>query len=240
MKLRCVIIDDEPGAQYVLENYIGELNYAEVSAKFFNAIEAYHFLKNNPVDVLLVDINMPQVDGFGLLDMVGDKISPAIIFTTAYSDHALKGFEYGAIDYLHKPIRFERFVIAMEKAQRWCNARQPEETTEHIEVKVNGQNRLLKISDILYVESFRNYIHIHLPDKPVMVLMTMTEIENKLPKSSFVRIHKSYLVNAAKISNAEAGKVDVAGASLPIGKTYKKYLEAFLRTAPPTSPRGRL
>jgi DNA-binding LytR/AlgR family response regulator len=229
MKLRCVIIDDEPGAQYVLEKYIADLGYAVLASTCSNAIEAYHFIKNNPADVLLVDINMPQVDGFGLLDMVGDKDRPAIIFTTAYSDHALKGFEYGAIDYLHKPIRFERFVIAMEKAQRWCSTRQPEETAEHIEIKVNGQSRQLKISDILYIESFRNYIHIHLPGKPVLVLMTMTEIENKLPKSRFVRIHKSYLVNAAKISNAEAGKVDIAGTLLPVGKTYKKYLEAFLR-----------
>lgn len=232
MKLRCVIIDDEPGAQYVLENYIGQLNGLELAGTYSNAVDAYHFIKANAVDVLLVDINMPQVDGFGLLDMLKDKEKPAIIFTTAYSDHALKGFEYGAIDYLQKPIRFERFVIAMEKARKWRAIPKPaEEPAEYLEVKADGRTRPLKISDILYIESFRNYIHIHLPGKPVMVLMTMTEIENRLPKSSFVRIHKSYLVNAAGIHEAAADKVIIAGASLPVGKTYKKYLEAFLKAA---------
>src|ERR1044071_1331526 len=185
MKLRCIIVDDEPGAQYVLENYIGQLGYATLAGKFYNAIDAYHFMRNHEVDVLLVDINMPQIDGFGLLDMVAHR--PAIIFTTAYSEHALKSFDYGAIDYLLKPIRFERFVKAMEKVQKWHGL---EDVTgddpETIEVKSDGRVRSIKVADIYYIESLRNYLKIYLADRSILVLMTMNELESKLPRSLFI------------------------------------------------------
>jgi len=153
---------------------------------------------------------------------------PAVIFTTAYSDHALKGFDYGAIDYLHKPIRFERFIKAMEKAEKWCSV-QPAPVAAYLELKTDGRNIALKIADICYVESLGNYIKVHMPDTAVMVLMTMNEIENRLPGHLFVRLHKSYIVNAAKISRRGAEQVTVNGMVLPVGKTYKKYFSEFLK-----------
>ena len=154
---------------------------------------------------------------------------PVIIFTTAYSDYALKGFEYNAVDYLHKPIRFERFVKAIEKAGKWHTVRQGSTTTvEYLDIKIDGATRHIRISDIAYVESLGNYIKIHAAGSAPMVLMTMSDMEAKLT-DQFVRIHKSYLVNAANIQKVKADEVQVAGASLPIGKTYKKYFTEFIK-----------
>ncbi len=228
MKLNCIIVDDEPGSHIVLETYLEKFGSATLLGKFFNAIDAFRFIKHNKVDIVLLDINMPEVDGFGLLDMIEHK--PAVIFTTAYSDYALKGFEYGAIDYLHKPIRFERFVKAMEKAQKWCGIGQEEKNiADEIQLKVDGFTRSIKTSDIMYVESFRNYIKVNTDDKALLVLMTMNEIETKLSGKIFIRIHKSYLVNMSRVTKVVNGKVFINNYFLPIGKTYKKYFEQFIK-----------
>lgn len=227
MKLSCIIVDDEPGSHIVLESYIEKFGTVALIGKFFNAIEAFQFIRQHKVDIILLDINMPEINGFGLLDMIEHK--PVVIFTTAYSDYALKGFEYGAIDYLHKPIRFERFVKAMEKAQKWCSIKQDEIVAEDMDLKVDGYTRSVKTADISYIESFRNYIKIHIDNKAVLVLMTMNEIEAKLSGKVFIRIHKSYLVNMSKVTKVINGKVFVNNSLLPIGKTYKKYFEEFIR-----------
>lgn len=227
MKLNAIIVDDEHGAQLVLENYIGKLNDVILTGKFNNAVEAFHFLKHNKVDVVLLDINMPEINGFALLDMLTHK--PTVIFTTAYSDYALKGFEYNAVDYLHKPIRFERFVVAMEKARKWCSITGAENEKTTIELKIDGHVSSMPTADICYIESLGNYIKIHTRNKPVVVLMTMNEIEKKLPGSVFVRIHKSYIVNAQALVKVVNEQVQILDAYLPIGKTYKKYFSEYLK-----------
>ena len=226
MKLSCIIVDDEPGAVLIMENYIAKLDFLELTGKFFNALEAFHFMRNNRVDILLLDINMPEVNGFGLLDMVIDK--PATIFTTAYSEHAVKAFDYNAIDYLRKPIRFERFVTAVEKARILCS-KEDTRRSETIELRIDNESTLLRIADIYYIEGLRNYVKIHLANSMRMVLMTMNEIENKLPRDQFVRIHRSYIINSAKIKRTGLGSLYIHGACLPIGKTYKKYFNEFLK-----------
>jgi len=228
MKLKCIIVDDETGAQRILEEYIGRLAYAELAGKFPNAIEAFHFIKHNKVDVVLLDINMPEVSGFGLLDMLEHK--PMVIFTTAYSDHALRGFEYNAIDYLYKPIRFERFAVAMEKAQKWHRLPKTNADNEFLELKIDGRPTLIKASNICYIESRGNYIKLYTEaNNELMVLMTMNEIEDKLPRNIFIRVHKSYIINALKIQEIKNEQVLITNSFLPVGKTYKKYFLAFLK-----------
>jgi DNA-binding LytR/AlgR family response regulator len=229
MKLNCVIVDDESGAQIVLENYCSKLDYAQVVGKFYNAVDALQFLNRNQVDVLYLDINMPEIDGFGLLNLLDQK--PAVIFTTAYSEYALTAFEYGAIDYLHKPVRFERFIKAMEKAQKWCSVQKTKAVANYIELRIDGRLETIETAHIVYVEGLGNYIKLHTThNKEMLVLMTMAEIEDKLPASSFVRTHKSYIVNTAMINKVSDGKIQLPHAVLPIGNTYKKYFELLMKT----------
>lgn len=228
ISLSCIILDDEPGARLILENYISKLPHVSLLHKFSNAVDAFQFLRNNKVDVILLDINMPEVDGFSLIDMLSHK--PMVIFTTAYSDFALRGFEYNAIDYLQKPIRFERFVQAIEKAIRWNKADSTEEPEpEHITVKADGITRRVLLSDIYYIESLGNYLKICCRNTKYMVHMTMAEMEAQLPPMSFIRIHKSYTVNTKHITSADDIQLRVTDATLPIGKTYKKYVTEMLK-----------
>ena len=229
MKLNCIIVDDEEGGQRVLENYISKLDHIKLAGKFYNAIEAFHFLKSNRVDVILLDINMPEIDGFGLLNMLAVK--PTVIFTTAYSDYALKGFEYNAVDYLKKPIRFERFVVAIEKALKWSNMQNVVEEIEVITLNADGIALQVDVADIYYIESLGNYIKVHTQSNIHIVHMTMNKIEAQLPGKSFLRVHKSYIINFWKIEKNTNEHVQICGTAIPIGKTYKKYFAEFLKVS---------
>jgi DNA-binding LytR/AlgR family response regulator len=229
MEISCIIVDDEEGAHKVLENYINKLGYIKLIGKFYNAIEAFHFLQTNKVNVILLDINMPEIDGFGLLDMLTAK--PNVIFTTAYSDYALKGFEYNALDYLHKPIRFERFVVAMDKALKWNNIQHTDKEIEFITFNVNGVALSVHVADIYYIESLGNYVKVHVQNNIYVVHKTMNEIETQLPRRSFLRIHKSYIINFRKIQKSTNEQIQIHNATIPIGKTYKKYFAEFLKNA---------
>lgn len=226
MKLKCIVVDDEAGARSVLDNYISRLDYLELSVMFGNAIEAFQYTKNNHVDIIFLDINMPEVNGFALLDMLVAK--PCVIFTTAYSDYALRAFDYHAIDYLHKPIRFERFVMAVEKAAKWHSLKKEDEQT-FIILKTEGMAQRIFLQDILYIESMGNYLRVITPDKGFVVHMTMHEMEQSLPQARFARIHKSYIINSAAIDSVGDEQVVVNNITLPVGKTYKKYFNAFVK-----------
>ncbi len=225
--LNCIIVDDEEGARLILEDYISKLNYLHLSGKFANALDAFHFLKTNNVDVILLDVNMPEVSGFGLLNMLSHR--PMVIFTTAYSDYALKGFDYNAIDYLHKPIRFERFVTAIEKALKWSQVTEERFDVSNITLKSDGVALQVNVSGILYIESLGNYIKVHTTGKNHIVHLTMNEIERMLPVKQFVRVHKSYIINAdmAEESNEQ---LIINNTAIPVGKTYKKYFTEYMRT----------
>lgn len=228
MSLKCVIIDDEKGAQSILQNYIKRLGNIELSGVFRDSVSAYGYLKKNKIDVAFLDINMPEIDGFALLDMLDRK--PYIIFTTAYSDYALKGFEYNAVDYLHKPIRFERFIVALEKVEKLVFAEHyAKRYNRNIELKIDGVMRQIDVRDILFVESLGNYLKIHTQCSVHMLLMTLNKIEELLPADLFVRIHKSYIVNAAEVKNVITDKLTIVNTTLQIGKTYKKYFKEFMR-----------
>lgn len=220
MKLSCIIVEDEEGSQYVLQKYMERLDYAEVSASFFNAIDALAYLRTNKTDVILLDINMPEQDGFALLDQLENK--SIVIFTTAYSQYAMKAFEYNAIDYLYKPIHFERFSAAMEKARIWNNLLTQTRDTEQIQIRSDGRIVSLETTHIVYIESLGNYIKIHTPLKNYMALMTLNELEQVLPIKKFARIHKSYVINMDFITAITATDVHINEKNLPIGRTFKK------------------
>lgn len=226
MPLRCLIADDEPGSHLVLKRYLEELPFTEFAGSCYNAIQVYQFLKNNKADILLLDINMPEIDGFALLDML--SAPPAVIITTAYSDYAIKSYEYDAVDYLHKPIRFERFVKAIEKASRRLNMQDLNLPVSSLEVRVDGRLVSLAPEDIFFVQSMGNYVKIVCRQKTYITALTTKELEHRLPTPQFIRIHKSFIVNTAYIREVNAAQVVLEQEVLPVGKTFKKYLERFL------------
>jgi DNA-binding LytR/AlgR family response regulator len=224
--MTCIIIDDEPGAHVVLSNYIDRLHFLDLKRSCFNVMEAYEYLKHNEVDLIFLDINLPEVDGFALLDMIEKQ--PLIIVTTAYTDFAYKGYETNCIDYLHKPIRFERFVLAVEKAQKWAQL-EKRPADKFIEIRYEGKTERLLFDEISYFESLGNYVKMFCKSKVYVTLMSTKELESKLPVQLFVRVHKSYIVNLSKIEGFESGRIKLGETLLPVGKTYKKYVENILK-----------
>jgi DNA-binding LytR/AlgR family response regulator len=226
MPLRCLIADDEPGSHLVLKRYITELPATTFAGSCYNALEVYQLLKTEQVDILLLDINMPEIDGFALLDMLPDP--PAVIFTTAYSNYAVKSYEYDAVDYLHKPIRFERFIKAIERAARRLDDKQvPVTPLAPLEIRVDGYMKEVPTESIIYIQSMGNYVKIVGSQKTYITAITTKELEHRLPAPQFIRIHKSYIVNTSHIQQVKDGQVHTEKEILPLGKTFKKYLELF-------------
>lgn len=225
MTLKCLIVDDEPPAVKIIENYLSKLNNVELVGTASNAIEAIEFLKNNAIDILFLDVNMPEVSGINLLKII--KSPPAVILTTAYSEYALESYEHNVTDYLLKPIRFERFITAVEKARNAKLLTVGKNTYTNaptsFEFKVNGVSKKIDLNEIIYLQSLGNYVKIFTAQKSYVALMTTKEAESFLPKSQFIRIHKSYIINALKVEDHSNEFVEMPGVRLPIGKIYKKY-----------------
>lgn len=226
MKRNIIIVDDEPRAHNVLENYLLRIPETELKGKFTNALEAMEFMKKNHTDILLLDITMPQVDGFAFLRM--QENPPLVIFTTAHSEYALESYDYNAVDYLKKPIPFERFQKAITKALAILKANPERSTPKEIELKIDGELKTLAFENILYLQSLGNYLKIHTPEKMWLTQITTHYIEENLPKEVFIRIHKSYIVNRTKIERLTDDEVILQNAKLPIGKTFKKYVRESL------------
>lgn len=227
MPLKCLIADDEPGSHLVLKRYLSELPFAEFAGSCYNALEVYQFLKTEQVDILLLDINMPEIDVFALLDMLPS--SPAVIITTAYSDYALKSYEYDAVDYLHKPIRLERLIKALEKVSRRLDKKSKSVHLSKLELRIDGAIQEIDLEDIIYIESMGNYVKLVCEKKILVTALTTKELEHRLPAPQFIRIHKSFIVNTQYITEVKAGQVFTAQKTLPLGKTFKKYLELFYK-----------
>jgi DNA-binding LytR/AlgR family response regulator len=224
MSTKIIIIDDEPRAHKVLENYIQRLPELELIAMFTNATRANEFLKTNTVNIILLDITMPIVDGFTFLSMLEQP--PLVIFTTAHSEYALDSYEFNAVDYLKKPIPFDRFAKAIKKAITILQAN-PEEKMlpDSIALWIEGEKKTIPFESIFYFSSLGNYVKIHTASGTLMAHITTKEIETQLPKEFFLRIHKSYIVNRSKIKRVTEEEVITDNAKLPIGKTFKKYVK---------------
>lgn len=230
--INVIIVDDEPLAQDVLETYIEKIPDLNLVKKCSNALEANEALKNNDIDLMFLDIQMPQITGTDFLKTL--KNPPVVIFTTAYPNYALEGFELNALDYLLKPISLERFMKAVNKAQEIIELKQgegghgsgkEEEDVDYIFVKADKKLVKVNYKDIIYIEGLKDYVIIRMDNNRVITLQTMKSLEEKLPPQVFRRIHRSFIVNVERIDAVVGNMVEVMEKNqakhLPIGKNYR-------------------
>lgn len=230
--IKAIIVDDEPLALDVLETYIEKMPDLSLVAKCENAIEANEALKNNEVDLMFLDIQMPQITGVEFLKSLTNP--PAVIFTTAYPDYAVEGFELNAVDYLLKPISLDRFMKAVNKVSEKMG-KKPNDGSGIVEMEgdfffVKADKKLIKVDfdDIIYIEGLKDYVIIRQEAGRVITLQTMKSLEIKLPESTFKRVHRSYIVNINKINAVVGNMLEVTEKGqtkhIPIGKNYREEL----------------
>lgn len=226
MQLKCVAIDDEPLALELLQTYIARFPQLKLVHSFDDAISAVELLRNTRVDLLFIDINMPDITGIDLVRSLQEK--PLIIFTTAHKQFAIEGFELDAVDYLLKPINIDRFTRAVHKAIDYYKYRNTPAQDDNDCLFVHSEYKLVKIllNEIEYIESLEDYIKIHITgSKPVLTLMSMKKVLEKLPAEKFQRIHRSYIVSVAKVRSIQNRKVQLsAGTELPISDSYLNFI----------------
>ncbi len=227
MKISCLIVDDEPLAQDVLEAYVKNTPQLNLVGICNNAIEALEKMKLNQVDLIFLDIQMPEITGIDFLRTLKDP--PMVIFSTAYQNYAVEGFELNAIDYLLKPFSLERFQKAVKKADELAKLKEEHHQREDEYIFIKSDQKLQKVhyNDILFIEALADYVKIHTPEKRYITLQTMKNMEEKLPDKYFKRVHRSFIVSLDKIMSIVGGSVEVSGQRIPIGKNYK---EAFFDT----------
>jgi DNA-binding LytR/AlgR family response regulator len=221
---KCIIVDDEPAAHYVLANYIKQNPQLELVFQAYNGIEAMDYLRGNKVDLMFLDINMPEISGMELLKIIPNH--PKTILTTAYSEFALESYDYGVIDYLLKPIYFPRFLKAIERffALDIVKAEPEEVVVNSISVKIDGYLIDIELDQLLYAQSFGNYVKLHTIKRTYLASITTAELEKLLPVNNFMRVHKSYIVALDKIETADKDFVLIKKEKLPIGITYRREL----------------
>ena len=221
--MKYCIIDDEPIAHRIIEGYCENLSYLQKIGNCYDAFEAMQLLKNNSVDLIFLDINMPKLSGFELLKTM--QQFPKVIVTSAYEEFALEGYELNISDYLLKPFEFERFYKAVLKLNEPVKTVEPSTITDDfLFVKTDGKNNFEKIyiKDIQYIEGLKNYVAIHLVDKQIITYNTLKNIEECLPTSMFIKTHKSYIISLAHITKTDSNSVYIQNTDIPIGDTYKK------------------
>jgi DNA-binding LytR/AlgR family response regulator len=240
MKLRCLIVDDEPPALDVLELYIESVVGLSVAARCENALQAFQVLQQQPIDLMFLDITMPKLIGTDFLRTLRNP--PPVIITTAYREYALDGYELDVVDYLLKPIPFDRFLRAVGKVLKTADVPMTaplleKELHRHTEAGFlffRADRKLVKVltSDILYVESLKDYVRIiTATGKPLVVKQTISALEAMLPADQFVRVHRSFIAAASHVTTYTPRHVEVAGQELPIGRLYQKDVERVLRVS---------
>ncbi len=225
---KCLIVDDEEAAHEVLKNYIARLKYLHMVAQAYDAIEAGEIIKKQEIDVVFLDINMPEISGLEFI--VTLKNPPKIILTTAYSEYALDAYDLGVVDYLVKPIPFNRFLKCMHKILPATN----DITDNAIEVKsialkIDGANKVIPFKEVLYFQSLGNYIKIVTASKSYLTILTMQELEKKLASKIFVRVHKSFIVPTVQLKqHVGFQKIMIAKQEIPIGRSYKMVVQKMV------------
>lgn len=227
---KCIIVDDEPAAHYVLVNYIQKNPQFELVDQFYNGIEAMTFLREHKVDLMFLDIDMPEITGLELLKIIPN--APKTILTTAYSEFALESYDYGVIDYLLKPIYFPRFLKAIDRffSMEPQDVKEVVQPNTTISVKVDGFFMDIEVDKLLYAQSFGNYVKLITKTRTYLASTTTNELMSCLPDRLFMRIHKSYIVALDKIDVVEKDFVVIQKARLPIGITYKRELSEVLKS----------
>ena len=218
MNINCIIVDDEPSSQIVIKTFANDVDFLDVVEICNNALEANSVLnKRNDIDLIFLDINMPKLSGLDFYKSLQNP--PDVIFTTAYSQYALEGFEVNAIDYLLKPFSFERFLKAVNKViEKRNNLNSIQE--EHLVIKANKVIHKVAIQDILFIEAFGDYVKVHLGEKIIITNSTFTNILKQLPQQ-FVRCHKSFAINLKKMNSLAGNVISIENKSVPVGLKYK-------------------
>ena len=225
--IRCIAIDDEPLALQLINEYCGKIAFLGLEKVFTNTDEAKAYLNQNPVDLVFLDIQMPDINGIQFYK--GLKQKPLVIFTTAYKDFAVEGFNVDAVDYLLKPFEYDRFLKAAYKAKEYLEFLSSQELQlNSIFVKVNYEIMKINLKDIELVEALDDYIKIYIKPNPVLTLMTLKSIQEKLPASDFVRVHRSFIVPLARIEKFSKTKLWIAGKEIPIGSSYSQVYDQLL------------
>ncbi|HEY8955401.1 LytTR family DNA-binding domain-containing protein [Chitinophaga sp.] len=227
MEIKFIVIDDEPPAIQVIKTYAQEFPWLKPLHTFTDAISAAEYLRHSRVDLIFLDINMPDINGLDLAR--GLASCPMIIFTTAYKQYAFDGFELDAIDYLLKPIPFQRFEKAVQKAQQHCRQQLLPAATESMVVHSSYHMVKIPLHEIIYIESLEDYIRIHLTRQaPVLTLMTLKKMQEKLPASRFRRIHRSYIVAVDKVKSVVNRKVRLSSSTeLPVSDSYSDFIREW-------------
>ncbi|WP_346854176.1 LytTR family DNA-binding domain-containing protein [uncultured Draconibacterium sp.] len=226
-KIRCIIVDDEPVAREILENHLSKIEAIDVLATCKSAIEAFNAVSTQKIDLIFLDINMPEISGLSFAKSINKNIK--IIFTTAYREYAVDGFDLQAVDYLLKPISFERLLQGVNK---YLNETTPVLTAEPVEIVseksesifVRSERKMIKINfaEILFIESLADYIKIHLKGGNVVTRETISSIEAKLPQQDFIRVHRSFIVALKSITSFTSELVEIDKKQIPISRSYKE------------------
>nr|WP_321452745.1 LytTR family DNA-binding domain-containing protein [uncultured Carboxylicivirga sp.] len=231
MKIKCLVIDDERLAREYLKNYITKIPQLELAGDFNSPLKAIDLIKNNEVDLLFLDIQMPDITGINFMKSLDNK--PEVIFTTAYQEYAIEGFNINAIDYLLKPFSFERFFKAVNKVIDKFDLMEgktsepapihfPKESShQYLTIKADRKLYKINFNHIKYIEGQRAYVTFHTDKKKITALASLKDLEEALPKQDFIRIHKSYIVSVKEILSLEGNTIEVNDVKLPVGKLYK-------------------
>jgi len=228
MKIKCLLADDEPPARELLASYINRLDDLELCGQCADSLETFKYLQKNEVDLLFLDIQMPGMNGLELIKSLHNP--PRIVLITAYREYAVEGFELDVLDYLVKPVSFERFLKTVSRYHHYsvnAHSHDTEPTKDTFEnaymfFKVNKEMVKIFLKDILYIESIKDYIKIVTPDKSYITYQRINYMEEKLPESNFVRVHKSYIVAVPKIKAFRSDTIKIGQVDIPVGRHYKK------------------
>jgi len=232
MNIRCVAIDDEPLALNILVDYIEKTSFLVLAEKFTNSVKAFKYLSENEIEILFVDIQMPDLTGLDIVSKLRNK--PLIIFTTAYSEYAMDGFKADAIDYLLKPIDYPDFLKAANKAREWILSRRSvlniQSSKDYLFIKSEYKTIRINFNDIKYIQGMSEYVKIHLTHgKPIMSLLSLKSLEATLPENMFMRVHKSYIVNLQKVIVIEHNEIVYDdGVIIPVSNQYKSKFQEFV------------
>ena len=217
-RIKCIVVDDEPLAVSLLGSYVEKIPFFELVFSTENPILALEYIQKNDADLIFLDIQMPELSGINFMKIVGDKMK--YILTTAYAEYALEGYEHNVIDYLLKPITFDRFQKSALKAQERFPTNETS-ANSYFFVKSSGQQHKINFDEILYIESIKDYVNIKTDNQEYIVLDTLKSLENQLPEN-FARVHKSFILNLDKIEKIDVRNVFLnSGKEIPIGETYK-------------------
>jgi two-component system LytT family response regulator len=225
--MKAIAVDDEPMALEVVRSHASKVPFLNLKAEFTDAFQAMEYLQKESIDLIFLDIKMPDISGIEFFNSL--RVKPLLIFTTAYSEHAITSFEMDAIDYLLKPFSLARFIQACNKAFELYNFRNTTQTSDHLYLKTGYEQVRVQYDEILYLEATGNYVTFVLNDKKILARSTFAEAIHWLPQQKFVRVHRSFMVSVSKIEKVERHQVTIAAHKVPVSEAYQQQLQMMLR-----------